>query len=75
MGGSFGFGCSFGGSFLGGGGSSFFIATKLTFSARFFSGFRVPARAVAKTARKMTRTCNITLKMVPPTDRFFLSVF
>src|SRR5437762_4284231 len=55
-----------GGSFFGGGGGSFFIAMKLTFSALVLSGFLVPARAVAKTARKITSTCNITLEMVPP---------
>src|SRR5712671_3893895 len=65
-----------GGSFFGGGGGSFFFtSTNLTFSALTLSGFLVPALAVAKTARKMISECNITLKMVPPADRPFLSVF
>src|SRR5437016_3421918 len=83
FGGSGVFGFGFGGSgFLGGGGSSFFggggsffISMNRTFSDLTLSALRVPARAVAKTARKITRTCNITLEMVPPTDRFFLFDF
>jgi len=72
----FGFGGSgfgFSISFFGGGGSSFLTATKLTFSSFTFSALLMPARAVAKTARKMIDTCNIMLKRAPPTDRPFLS--
>ena len=74
---TFGFGVSFGGgggSFFGGGGSVFFISTKLTLVSTF-SAFREPARAVANTARKMIKECNIMLKMVPPADRPFVWVF
>jgi len=73
--GGLGFRASLGGggnSFFGGGGSVFFISTKLTLVSTF-SAFREPARAVAKTARKTISECNIMLKMVPPTDRPFLS--
>src|ERR1700730_18685437 len=72
--GALGLGASLGGggSFLGGGGTSFFTDTKLTFVCTS-SFFRVPARAVAKIARKMINECNIMLKMVPPADRPFFS--
>ena len=60
-------------SFLGGGGGSF-TDTKFTFVS-LFSFIFVPARAVAKTARKTMSECNIMLKMVPPADRPFLSDF
>src|SRR5712672_151108 len=65
-----GFGVSFGGGgssfFGGGGGSGLFTSAKRTFSGFTFSGPREPARAVAKTARKTIKECNIMLKMVPP---------
>ena len=50
------------------GSSSLHCANVLSFH---FSG-REPARAVAKTARKTIKECNIMLKMVPPADRPFL---
>src|SRR6185503_10673487 len=77
--GGLGFGASTflggGGSLGGGGGSAFLTATNLTFSAFTRSCLRVPARAVAKTAKKMIATCNMMLKMVPLADRPFLVSF